>query len=276
MPEIPQPYFLVKFSDCDYIFFALLSVLVYDHAITFHLEVERIWTLQWRLPKLLFFINRYLAPGLIVTLNAIASFYKITPSICQIFTHIHIWSLVVTLLTAEIVLVLRVSALYGHTKNMRHFLTGLCVCQVISVIVLASIVDRDMNRLYMGFWIAFVIFDGIIIILTMYKAFSYRKDMNPTIRLLARDSIVYFVIMFGTFLFNAIPSPGKTIQGIILVLPVECIVCTAVARMMMNIRGLIFDTQYGSQVIGASALKFHTPTGASRRSENDGEDIYCT
>jgi len=105
------------------------------------------------------------------------------------------------------------------------------------------------------YWIPFVIFDGIVIILTMYKIFSYRDGMNPTIRLLARDSIVYFIIMFATLLFNLLFPVGK---GTVLILPAEYIACTAVARMMMNIRGLVFDDSHGFQEPNLSTLNFRT------------------
>jgi len=148
-------------------------------------------------------------------------------------------------------------------ETMLYCLTTLWAGQGIAVIVLLAILKRDFRET----WIPYVIFDGIVVILTMYKVFSYRGHMNTTIRLLARDSIVYFIIMFCTFLFNAL---GENIQGVVTSLPGECVACIAVARMMMNIRGLVFDDPYGSQGMKLSTIEFRVPPESSVSGQNGG------
>ncbi|RDB16254.1 hypothetical protein Hypma_003021 [Hypsizygus marmoreus] len=56
---------LSHFAAVRYTNLAFLILLIYDHALTLDLEVSRIWTLPWRLPKFLFLINRYLIPPML-------------------------------------------------------------------------------------------------------------------------------------------------------------------------------------------------------------------
>ncbi|KIM91463.1 hypothetical protein PILCRDRAFT_130148 [Piloderma croceum F 1598] len=44
----------------NYFIAGSIALLLYDHIITLDKEVEWIWTLRWRLPKVLFIINRYI------------------------------------------------------------------------------------------------------------------------------------------------------------------------------------------------------------------------
>ncbi|KAG7091723.1 hypothetical protein E1B28_008124 [Marasmius oreades] len=56
---------LNNFAAVKYTNLAFLVVLVYDHALTLHVEVDRIWKLPWKLPKLVFLFVRYLAPPML-------------------------------------------------------------------------------------------------------------------------------------------------------------------------------------------------------------------
>ncbi|KAF8893893.1 hypothetical protein BD779DRAFT_958989 [Infundibulicybe gibba] len=51
---------IVGANTARYVNLAALILLFYDHITTLDKEVERIWTLPWRLPKCLFLMNRYL------------------------------------------------------------------------------------------------------------------------------------------------------------------------------------------------------------------------
>jgi hypothetical protein len=109
-----------------------------------------------------------------------------------------------------------------------------------------------------SFWIPFIIFDGTLVILTLYKAFSYRTLSSHTIRLLARDSVIYFAIMLMVLLENVLTNVLTT--NLPITIPADWIACIAVSRMMMNIRGLVFDDPRGTDGLSLklTALKFHT------------------
>jgi len=77
-------------------------------------------------------------------------------------------------------------------------------------------------------------------LLTAYKLLSYRDQMNRTVTLLARDSIVYFIIVFACLAFILASQVDLNIP-VDVVIPSQCITSIAVGRMMMNIRGLVLD-----------------------------------
>jgi len=46
-------------------------------------------------------------------------------------------------------------------------------------------------------WTTFLSVEGVIMLLTLYKSLAYRKQSNRTVTVLARDSILYFVVVFA-------------------------------------------------------------------------------
>jgi len=83
--------------------------------------------------------------------------------------------------------------------------------------------------------------EGVFVILTGYKSFSYRHEMNPTITVLARDSIVYFLIIFVCYVLDFVEDIDVNFELFDFSIPTMCISIIAVSRMMMNIRGLIME-----------------------------------
>jgi len=182
-----------------------------------------------------------------------------------------------SLVTAQLILLIRVSALYGHGKIMLSFLVCLFTCQLAAVVVATAVSlkmstptlyyeffpgcwagskDTDSNlRWGYSWWIPFICFDGILFLLTVAKAFYYRDNFSLTFRLLARDSIVYFSMMFTCLVVNIAiyfsPSGSASVT-----FPPEWIACIAVSRMMMNIRGLKFNDPLGSQGVYFSTIIF--------------------
>jgi hypothetical protein len=59
---------------------------------------------------------------------------------------------------------------------------------------------RSDERWHYSWPVPFISFEGILLVLTLVKAFPYRN--NPMITLLARDSIFYFALMFASLLEN--------------------------------------------------------------------------
>jgi len=274
---------------------AVATLVLYDHMITLDLEVERIWTLKWAFPKCLFMASRYVViPLLLVTLMDDVG-YPLLFSYCIFDDRFHKPLSVVSLIIAELVLLLRVSALYGHSKIMLSFLVGLFTCQFAAV-VLETVMFMKFStpliayeflpgcwgsfkntpsalRWRYSWWIPFMCFDGILLTLALVKAFAFRGIFNPTIRLLARDSVLYFVLMFACLVVNLVAGlPGLNIP---VVIPAEWIACIAVSRMMMNIRSLVFDNSGGSQRVELSTLVFQDGNPARDRRFSGVDTAGC-
>jgi len=86
----------------------------------------------------------------------------------------------------------------------------------------------------------FLSIEGSFMLLTAYKLLSYRLESNRTVTVLARDSIAYFIIIFVLQSLNLYSDINVNFP-LALSGPAMCTTSIAVGRMMMNIRGLIFD-----------------------------------
>jgi len=89
-------------------------------------------------------------------------------------------------------------------------------------------------------WTTFLSVEGIIMLLTAYKMLSFRNQSNRIITMLARDSIVYFVVIFAC-LASVLAADLQQGIDISVQVPAQCLASVAVVRMMMNIRGLMLD-----------------------------------
>ncbi|KAF8177317.1 hypothetical protein K438DRAFT_2022285 [Mycena galopus ATCC 62051] len=237
---------------------AFVTFMVFDHAITFDTEVARIWTLQWRLPKVLFLINRYVVPPMLIFNGIVPTIYNLPDSLCTFVDRQWTsWPNIISLGTVEIILMLRVFAICGHRKAIRTFLIGLFICVMIAWVTLSVVIMQVSTGSPGGFlfpgclfsaptyffaaWIPAVVFESTIVLITLYylSAYEWSTEINVTLRVLARDSIVYFLIIFSILVSNLfIARLGRGFLGSLLIAPSSVVACVGAARMMMNIREL--------------------------------------
>ncbi|KIM88320.1 hypothetical protein PILCRDRAFT_253848 [Piloderma croceum F 1598] len=115
------PSYFKSARTANYVCVAFTMLLLYDHCITLDKEVEWIWTLRWRLPKILFLTNRYLLTLLIVLTNFSGTIYPLSLSpiqfqFCKFFNNFLTWSPIFNFYVAELLMIIRVCSLYGHRK----------------------------------------------------------------------------------------------------------------------------------------------------------------
>jgi len=96
-------------------------------------------------------------------------------------------------------------------------------------------------------------------LLTLYKSLAYRKQSNRTVTVLARDSILYFVVVFAC-LVSVLVSDKKGI-AVSVQIPAQCVASISVGRMMMNIRGLILNDP--EHTVHLQTLQFAVPANLS-------------
>ncbi|KAJ7864435.1 hypothetical protein B0H14DRAFT_2736275 [Mycena olivaceomarginata] len=246
--------------------------MVYDHAITFDTEVDRIWTLKWRPPKVLFLINRYVVPPMLILVPAI---YNLPESLCIFIAKWTSWPTIVSLATVEIILMIRVFAI-SH-RRFASFLVGLFICEMIAWITLSSVILTKTTgapggslfpgclfsapKYFFAAWIPPVVFESIIILITVYylSAYEWSKKVNSTLRILARDSMIYFLIMFSVLLANLfIARFGRDFLGSLLIAPSSVIACVGAARMMMNLREISAEDG-PSASLDSDVIEFREP-----------------
>jgi len=207
--------------------------------------------------------------------------------------------------TVELILIVRVCTLYGFHKLAVWSLGCIYFAALISAIVGQVLFGKTWQtiRFYEGLpgcwlnsssqhiinqwhvWAAFLSVEGILIFLTLYKIFSYRNELNRTITVLARDSILYFIVVFACLATVLAADIHRNIR-ISFQLPAQCMSSVAVrsvcfiarfwsltspkvGRMIMNIRGLVMDNSEHSVTTPLQTIRFASRTNMSAGVETD-------
>ncbi|KAF8816032.1 hypothetical protein BYT27DRAFT_7238073 [Phlegmacium glaucopus] len=247
-------HLLNSFQTLKYINVALLTLLLYDYCLTFNLEKRRIWTLHWKLPKCLFMFNRYILPpifffeGFSNAVNVghtMQVFLTIGPPCdVRIFTPIPRSA---AILTVELMLILRVLALYGNSSALARFLViQFFVQMILGAFFAIFLIARTRSCLYdlpnwaSLTWTPLFVVESILVVLTIYKCRKY-GEFTPTIKILARDSAIYFVCISSIIILNITYARQYKLIGMALALPTSVLTSIAAARLSMNIRAITVE-----------------------------------
>ncbi|KIM76740.1 hypothetical protein PILCRDRAFT_826131 [Piloderma croceum F 1598] len=286
--DAPQIFGLQQTN--NYLGTASFAFLLYDHVLTLDKEVAWIWTLRWRLPKLIFIVNRYFIPSLLILTHVSDFIFPASRFVCKLYPYLAGVVAVLNFGAVELLLIIRVCSLYDHRKLVVWFLRGIFVVALVSAIVPHTLAAHTMRVIsYYEFlpgcwfishkqnmpttwahWVVFLSVEGIIMILTASKAFSFYNHLNRTIIVLARDSFIYFVIILACLASVLACNIGKA--KISIQVPTQCIASVAVGRMMMNLRGLILDDP--EHTAHLQALEFITRNNPESETEG-GVSIYA-
>ncbi|KAJ7887156.1 hypothetical protein B0H13DRAFT_2534379 [Mycena leptocephala] len=255
---------------------AFLAFMVYDHAITF--DAENMDT-EVATSKVLFLINRYVVPPMLVFDGVVPTIYDLPESLCIFIAKWTAWPTIISLATVEIILMLRVFAVCGEREAIRRFLIGLFACEMIAWITVGSIIISKTTgfpggslfpgclfsapKYYFAAWIPPVVFESTIVLITLYYLGSYEwsRKVNITLRVLTRDSMIYFLIMFSVLLANLfIARFGRDFLGSLLIAPSSVIACVGASRMMMNLREISAgERNFDSTYFESNGIQFRGP-----------------
>ncbi|KIO33649.1 hypothetical protein M407DRAFT_17611 [Tulasnella calospora MUT 4182] len=243
-----------------YVGVAGYTILIYDHILTFPIEVE----LVWRKPKghvtYAFLFNRYLVPLVI----AIGIFQmsglgrNLPPAFCHAWLYVEGACMMLCYGIAHYMAALRVRALHSArpwvdrtlwTAGTLYALVTVSITLAILVNVAKSFTwDPTFNACngtptsYMhGSWIPGLFFESVLFALIILKAVrDWRKDLSfPITRLLYRDGFLYFGVMAGCSVFNIIASSALK-STYILLAKYFCfsLVTVMSSRIVLNLRTL--------------------------------------
>ncbi|KAJ7447465.1 hypothetical protein FB451DRAFT_779062 [Mycena latifolia] len=258
----------------NYVFYATACLFVYEVLTSLDAEVAHIWSLPWRLPKILFILNRYVVRGLLIILWILADFLGTSAEFCRIYSYWEMIPLRLAILAAQALIVIRVWAIYNNSRTMFWVLGGLYTAEVVAVAssVIVATMDTQgvaqpaplscalhsmsgylIQRYASVTWIVPVCFELIMVLITLAKLvphWSWHQKArskgvigsggNATVDVLARDSLIYFGFIFTCTLTNVfIYEFNLSVHGEFIILgPTAAISCIAVSRMMINMCSL--------------------------------------
>ncbi|EIN08784.1 hypothetical protein PUNSTDRAFT_133965 [Punctularia strigosozonata HHB-11173 SS5] len=208
----------------------LYTVLIYDHrpfntlhwqVLTLNQEIETIWNRPWTSATVFFMINRYLTPlELIVVMVGFPAEWPLETCVYQVSSEDARFDSLIGVNALCVIMILRVYALYGGSRIALGLLS-LVFCSQIAVqsYVLAKsfavqavipgapgCILVGQTQLFSGLWIAPLVTDSVIFILTLWWAKTHvsRGSKMPFMQLFLRDGIVYFFAIFSANLLNVV------------------------------------------------------------------------
>lgn len=204
---------------------AAISLLFYDHIINLDREIHLVWMQDKKQPACwLYIFTRFFALAYYI-FDAI----PITPAggtgtkICAIYLMCDGIVTMLSTLIVQVILQLRIYALYERSRSVLIFLLVLCALEIVVMAVLVGVTMSHLERVpilstangcaYQGLlkassliWIPGLIFEPILFLLVAYKAWGSNKRYPtiPIVRQIARDSLFYFVAVFAELLASAV------------------------------------------------------------------------
>ncbi|KAG7098242.1 hypothetical protein E1B28_000206 [Marasmius oreades] len=234
-------------------------------SITFGDEVERIWKRQITGASVLFLLNRYLTPiqfGFEIDAfnNPRWSTYSnvLKGFSCDRVVAFEGYATVALVTVCELIMILRVFALYGRNYWILSFLLALLAGHVIissyglSVGMRAPLTAGFVGCIFTGppretlfpaIWYAPVVVDFIIFGFTLHRTMKYSRALGsstPLLRQFTRDGVLYFAIIFSANMINVLvyelavqdlKAIGASFS--------QMITSVMISRLVLNLRGVI-------------------------------------
>ncbi|KAF6756422.1 hypothetical protein DFP72DRAFT_285596 [Ephemerocybe angulata] len=218
----------------SYLHLFAISILYYDHILTFKSEVAHLWARPKSHSSYWFFLNRYFAFFTNIAVLTL-SFTTLSAQVCRTFTLFRQILLIVNQILVcgaysskeagspcvlnlpfPVLLTLRIYALYHRSKViLTYMLSSGAILAGISCYVMfgqkSSVAEQSagchtsLSRIsairLAGAWEALFLYDSILFSLTLYKTLKERKDNRITginidlVSLILRDGCMYFAVM---------------------------------------------------------------------------------
>ncbi|KAH9854418.1 hypothetical protein C2E23DRAFT_884010 [Lenzites betulinus] len=250
-----------------YLTIAATTCLLYDMILTFNQEVEYFWkTRRWSLSRVLFFLNRYFPPIVIILclLGVFAPNLSVKVYVvCLGLVHANFFLAIFALALVQAVIVLRICYVYSKSSVVRVFIIGcFAACTVVTLALYGKIwhdVDSTAVTLPPGVkftgctappsrqvWKIFLPNLGLHTLLylaTTVPMLRMRRlgQQSRLLNRLARDGGIFYFSIFAAAMFSTIGSLAKspliTLPAIYsnLLLAIGAV---SVSRLMLSIRSL--------------------------------------
>ncbi|CAE6472768.1 unnamed protein product [Rhizoctonia solani] len=287
--------FLYNNQRTRYASLASFVLLVFDYVITVVPEVSLVWYKPWTWSKLLFLWNRYgtfviLLFDTIVVLGggptdevslwvSVGAKYSNTDHIaCLHWQKFQGWTGWLTNMTVEIIILVRIAAMYSQDKRITYPVIVLFFAQAIGM---ASIIGMSFAKMQAthepvaGFhicaligvpegmyiyWATNLAFETVLFSLAIIKAYQHvsrQRGLRPSwsgpriLSVLVRDSILYFLVIFVTYIMNLVSwsTGGSGIYQLAIALAIA-LRASMGSRLLLNVR----EAYYGCDVVSDNML----------------------
>jgi len=190
------------------------------------------WPTRWSYGKVLFFTTRYFSLLFMCFVVAVMFWPKLSEELCISWIRAHwVGGTIIAVLT-ELTMQLRIYAMYGKSRKILALLSVTFLSVFITAFtIIVNIMKHEtattnptfgllpiqfcvpvgLPSYYTMFWIPLLAFELLLLVLALYKGYecskTYKLDLldggsGRLAMLLVRDSILYFTVVFASFLMN--------------------------------------------------------------------------
>ncbi|KAJ7707373.1 hypothetical protein B0H17DRAFT_1032536 [Mycena rosella] len=203
----------------NYLVAASLTLAVIEHVATFKDELKLVWNGPLRISSVIYIWMRYFA---LITLIIYSTFMLRevkSDYTCQSFLLAEGVTSSLIVVTADIILVLRVWILYGRPRKLLYFLLALVTAEIITMIIVAVFTILPLReyfhigytilgcyslrvpRYFTFYAVPLVVTSFTMFGMTLYKCgrtlFDNRAARMPVITLFLRDGVFWFLAIFA-------------------------------------------------------------------------------
>lgn len=258
---------------------AAVVILVYDTLLTLNEEIRLIWPGALSFPKLLYYINRYMAIIFLIGANYLLAGFRppMSTTDCKYWLVTAAPAQQIANLASAVILCLRVAVLYTGNRWVLRCLWTLfgIIATVSTTFTIFSIVallkelvynplaavclPNDVSYKAYGMFVIPMVFDIVVIGLTAFKACKQVQGESGTLILytLFRDGLVFFFIIAALRIWNSVVwlvlPPSFMYLG---VYADWALLSTLTSRFFLNLRSIVYDNRHHvqSQFTGELAL----------------------
>ncbi|KAJ3840266.1 hypothetical protein F5878DRAFT_613746 [Lentinula raphanica] len=241
-----------------------ISILYWDHALTFKYEIHHLWTGPKTWSSYWFFLNRYFAFFANITVT-IFEFVNLPPLSCKRYGVYRQMVLFIQQVIVCVLLTMRIYALYGRSIRILGYMLGSAF--TLAVVAAWSLFGQKGTTASSGChigidfitsvhlasaWEALFCYDSILFGFTLYQTYKSRHGIGmshhiPLVSLMLRDGAIYFAVMALANLSNILTFylAGPFLRGSLSTFA-SCMSVTMMSRLMLNLhssaRSGIFST----------------------------------
>ncbi|KAE9397920.1 hypothetical protein BT96DRAFT_1020458 [Gymnopus androsaceus JB14] len=214
-----------NFNASRYLTAAGVTILFYDHLLTFSAEYELIWRAEWKLPKVLFLLIRYIVPLCLLLLTHQMSGIgnsDVTDLSCKVVFNVALMLGVLTIAVGNFLVMLHVWNLWERSRRLILWSLFLFIvtqvanvaCGIITVLHMIPIVSFNpivracviaQRVTFVIMWAPGLSFEIAMMTIVMWNAILRpRSNQSEFAKIVHRDGVVYFVILSTLRLINLV------------------------------------------------------------------------
>ncbi|KAI0061164.1 hypothetical protein BV25DRAFT_1827037 [Artomyces pyxidatus] len=245
---------------------ATLALFTYDWLILLGDEVTLVWPSRWTIPKVLFLLSRYL-PFIDLSVNLIhcLGITKLSPAACSFTFDFISWSMTLGMALSEVVMILRVHAIYERSKRVLYSLGSLWVILTGTAFFFIYLSTRSQkflpssgstlygcrpepsrfsNMTLMVSFASLLLMETVIVVLTLGNAYArwnsryHSESLGLTFKTLYLDGILFFILLlsFGYLnIFFPLIHINQALEHVFIA-PMRAFHGLFSCRMLINIR----------------------------------------